>query len=370
MPADIPSGLTMLERLADARPTQPHSRRLQVSRSPASRGALQRHAHPLHRLAAGATLGLLALAVAVGSAQAAPALKTKIQNNTLTITGSAFADVIVLRLSATDANMLEIDSGGDGSADFTFNRSRFDEIEIEAAGGNDTIRIDHSNGVFTTDEKTLLNGEAGNDTLIGSAGPEFLLGGDGADQIDGNQGSDMVLAGAGDDVMTWDPGDASDTLEGGAGSDRLLFNGANIGEIFEVSANGGRVSFTRNIATIVLDLDDVERIDVAARGGADLLTVNDLAGTDLGLVQVDLTVIGGGDALADGVIVNGSAADDTVELSAANGGVEASRTGTATTRVIGAEPALDVLTVNGLAGDDLINVGAGVQALIQLILNP
>ena len=61
----------------------------------------------------------------------------------------------------------------------------------------------------------------------------------------------------------------------------MLFNGANIAENFDVSANGGRVRFTRNIANIVMDLNDVESIDVKALGGADNLVVNDLSGTDV-----------------------------------------------------------------------------------------
>ena len=60
----------------------------------------------------------------------------------------------------------------------------------------------------------------------------------------------------------------------------MAFNGANINERMDVSANGGRVRFTRDIANIVMDLNDVERIDVKALGGADTITVNDLSGTD------------------------------------------------------------------------------------------
>ena len=56
----------------------------------------------------------------------------------------------------------------------------------------------------------------------------------------------------------------------------------------ETSANGGRVRFTRDIANIVMDLDDVETINANALGGADTLTVNDLSGTDLTRVDADL----------------------------------------------------------------------------------
>jgi Ca2+-binding RTX toxin-like protein len=47
-----------------------------------------------------------------------------------------------------------------------------------------------------------------------------------------------ILACAGDDVMPWNPGDDNDTLEGQAGFDTLFFNGANIAENIDISANG------------------------------------------------------------------------------------------------------------------------------------
>ena len=86
----------------------------------------------------------------------------------------------------------------------------------------------------------------------------MLLGGDGNDFIDGQQGNDTAFLGAGDDVFQWDPGDGSDTVEGQDGTDTMLFNGSAIDENFDVSANGGRVRFTRNIGNIVMDLNDVE----------------------------------------------------------------------------------------------------------------
>ena len=46
--------------------------------------------------------------------------------------------------------------------------------------------------------------------------------------------------------------------------------------------------FTRDVANITMDLNDVETIDFNARGGADTITVNDLAGTDVTEVNLDL----------------------------------------------------------------------------------
>jgi hypothetical protein len=152
----------------------------------------------------------------------------------------------------------------------------------------------------------------------------------------------------------------------------MLFNGANVGELFDVSANGGRVRLFRNIANITMDLNDVERIDLRMLGGADTLTVNDLAGTDLALLVADLAAAAGGgaDLVADQITVFGSAADDQIDVSAANGGVEVARTGSATVRILNADPTLDLLVVDGLAGSDTINIGAGVSDLIQVSAIP
>ena len=91
----------------------------------------------------------------------------------------------------------------------------------------------------------------------------------------------MARLGAGNDTFVWNPGDDNDTIEGQDGTDAMVFNGSNIDEIIDISANGQRVRFTRNIATVTMDLDGVERIDFNALGGTDAITVNDLSGTDL-----------------------------------------------------------------------------------------
>ena len=118
----------------------------------------------------------------------------------------------------------------------------------------------------------------------------MLIGGDGNDFVDGNRGDDVALLGDGDDTFQWDPGDGSDVVEGQAGNDTLLFNGANIDENIDISANGERVRFFRDVANITMDLNDVERIDFNALGGADTITVNDLSGTDV--TQVNLNLAG------------------------------------------------------------------------------
>jgi Ca2+-binding RTX toxin-like protein len=276
-------------------------------------------------------------------------VKAKIHKGTLTITGTNDGESLVLALRAGDPTTLDLVV--DGSRFDSFDRGRFDRIVLDAAGGDDSVAIDESNGVFTTATPTTLDGGAGNDRISGGAGAETLAGGDGDDNVDGNRGNDTALLGAGDDTFVWDPGDGSDIVEGQDGTDTMLFNGANIAEHFDLSANGPRLRFTRDIGTITMDTAGVELVNVKALGGADTTTVNDLTGTDVHTVNIDN---GGADAQPDQVIVNGTAGSDVVSVV---GGA-----GTATVKgfvpavqVTGAEAAGDALEIDALAGDDVVD---------------
>ena len=227
-----------------------------------------------------------------------------------------------------------------------------DQLGINALGGND--RVDAS--MLQADALQLgVDGGSGDDTILGGAGADALRGGDGNDFVDGNQGADIVLLGAGDDRFAWDPGDGSDVVEGQDGRDAMTFNGANAAEQFDVSANGRRVRFTRDVGGIVMDLDGVEEIDLNALGGADRLTVNDMSGTDVTEVQTDLAGQGVvDDGAADLVVVNGTDRSDLITASGAGGKVNV--TGLAAiVDITNANAGQDQLAINGLGGDDMIN---------------
>ena len=144
-----------------------------------------------------------------------------------------------------------------------------DQLAIFALGGND--RIDASALAGRCGASSASTAAPATTRSLGGAGADVLRGGDGNDTVDGNQGADIALLGAGDDRFVWDPGDGSDVVEGQAGHDAMTFNGANVGEQFDVSANGSRVRFTRDVGAIVMDLAGVEEIDLNALGGADRL---------------------------------------------------------------------------------------------------
>jgi Ca2+-binding RTX toxin-like protein len=335
-----------------------------------------------------ALLAVLVVAVAAAAAgilaergNAAPAAKSaqasyppraakfkrpKLKQGVLIIRGTKASDKITLRLQAGQPDVLQVDVGDDGSADFSFARSRIAKIAVSAGSGNDAVRIDESNGAFTDTIPTAIAGGDGNDTIAGGKGVETLLGGNGNDSIDGNGGNDLALLGAGDDTFVWDPGDGSDTVEGQDGTDTMLFNGANVAEQVQLSANGSRLKFFRTQGNITMDTAGVERVDFNALGGADLVTVNDLSGTDVTSVNVDLAgTLGGaaGDGAADRVVVNATNGNDAIDVSGDAQIVKVS--GLAPTTEILHSEANDRLDVNTLAGTDSVGFAGLAAGVIQ-----
>lgn len=311
-------------------------------------------------------VSMLVLTLAAAPAAAASPFAAEVTDATLQIQGGPQAERIALRLAASDATTLEVDLGDDGSADASFALATFASIELDAGNGDDVVRIDQANGPFTTLKPTRMSGGNGDDTFFGGTGSETYFGGRGDDVVDGNAGADTGFLGHGDDTFIWDPGDGSDTVEGQAGWDTMVFNGSGGAEIFAATADGERVRFTRNLGTIVMDLDDVEAIDLRALGGADSLAVNDATGTDLRLVAVDLAeVIGGAtaDGAGDTVTVVGTAAVDTIAATLVGSTITVDGL-VAMTEVTHADAALDRLVIDSGAGDDDVTLDPALAGRI------
>jgi Ca2+-binding RTX toxin-like protein len=290
-------------------------------------------------------------------------------HQTLRVRGTEANDAIALRLASGDPGIVQVDLGDNGSADFSFRRAAIERISIEARGGDDRVRIDDTSGVFTNDIPTRIDGGPGNDTIAGGAGAETLLGGNGNDRIDGNGGNDVSNLGPGDDTFVWDPGDGSDTIEGDDGTDTMVFNGAAAAETVDLSANGDRLRFFRSPANITMDTHGVEQVDFNALGGADTVTVNDLTGTDVKSVNLDLAgTLGGtaGDGQADRVVVNGTPLNDAINVAGDSSGVTVS--GLQAQVAIRHQESTDQLFVQGLGGDDAISAtGVAAGAISEFI---
>src|SRR5436305_5351020 len=134
---------------------------------------IERRRQPLWAVAlAGACLAGL-FTFAADPAQAA--YKAQVQGGTLQIIGDAASDKLGLQVSPADPNVLQVDVGEDGTTDFSFDRTTFTAIDVEAGGGDDEVRIGSGTGLGNV----TIDGGAGNDTLIGGPEADVLIGGSG-----------------------------------------------------------------------------------------------------------------------------------------------------------------------------------------------
>lgn len=283
--------------------------------------------------------------------------------DTVEINGGNGAEIFATSENGTRVRFDRLDP-----AAFSLDIGTSENLVLNANGGNDSFTC---TGNLAALIAITADGGAGNDTLLGSNGADVLLGGDNDDFVDGNQGNDTAFLGAGNDVFQWDPGDGSDIVEGQADLDNMLFNGSAANENMDISANGGRVRFTRDIGSILMDVNDVESITVNLLGGTDRLTVNNMSGTDLTAVDANLaSSIGGavGDGASDTIIVNGTGGSDVINVLGA--GTAASVVGLAAqVNITNTEGANDALFVNALAGTDSVTATSVPAGVINLTLD-
>jgi Ca2+-binding RTX toxin-like protein len=113
-----------------------------------------------------------------------------------------------------------------------------------------------------------------------------------------------------------------------------------------------------------MDLNSVENINVTALGGTDTITVNDLTGTSVSDVAIDLgsTPGGAGDGQLDTIVLNATSGDDVITITNNNGVVTV--TGLAEDVTIRGFDATDRIVINGLGGDDVINASGFTGMLV------
>jgi Ca2+-binding RTX toxin-like protein len=258
--------------------------------------------------------------------------------------------------TVANTNLIRVNAG-DGNDVITLDETNgpLPAAQLFGGGGNDTLtggsgndRLSGQGGsdnLFGQGGNDTLDGGAGSDFIAGGAGNDTLIGGAGNDFLDGDQGIDIGYLGAGNDVFRWDPGDGSDIVEGGSGFDEMLFNGAAGAEQFALTANDERSSFTRVQGSIVMDMNDVEKVTVNALGGADTITINDPSGTDITDIAINLGVGGVGDGAADTIFINDD--DDVTVVDNGNGNLTIFGVSGATVHITGFEEANDHLIIDG-----------------------
>jgi Ca2+-binding RTX toxin-like protein len=319
---------------------------------------------PARRALALAALTSACLVAALGLAtdQASADYSARVQAGTLQLTGDGASDTLLLAPGAPNTLNVSVN----GQLVFGIVRGAFTAVAVDAKGGNDTVTIQNQSPAL---ENVTIEGGSGDDTLIGANGAESFIGGAGNDFVDGNIGADTAQLGSGADTFQWDPGDGSDTVDGQGGKDALTFNGSNAAENIDLAANGSRVTLHRNVGAIAMDLDGIERTDVRALGGADVVTVADLTGTDLDVTNVDLAAIAGdGDGSADTVIAQGTENADDIDVGSTSGDVVVDGP-SRRVAVSGNEAANDHVTVAALGGADTVNAGVGFTGPIPVTVD-
>jgi Ca2+-binding RTX toxin-like protein len=280
------------------------------------------------------------------------------QPDTVIVNGTNGADDVAVAGAGTSASVVGLPT----DVVITNSEGAHDSLVVNALAGDDSVT---ASGLPAGLIELTIDGGGGANSLRGSQGADVFRGGDGDDSVLGDDGNDLALTGAGDDVFEWAPGDGNDIVEGQGGTDQLRFVGSNGAENIDIAAVGGRVRFFRDVAAVTMDLDDVERIDFVALGGADNVVVGDLSGTDLTLTTVNLRGRGGGgDGVADTLSVSGTNGADAISATGGPGGAGVGLP--AAIEITGAEAANDGLVINALAGDDVVDASGLAAGAIEL----
>ena len=232
-----------------------------------------------------------------------------------------------------------------------------------------TIVATAAGQIVGTPGDDVIVGTAGHDKIFGMAGNDTICGGAGNDQITGGPGTDTLFGQEGSDTFRWSAGDTSDRIEGASESDTLIMFGTNASEAFEFVKSGGRFRLLRNIASVVLDVGGVERVEIEAGGSSDMVTVSALVGTDVQQIVVDLEGLyesNTPDLQPDSIFVFGTEGDDQISIAGSGNVLNISGAGP-TISVRNPEPALDTLSVYPVGGHDRFNaenLPAGMMKLI------
>ncbi|MCB9939631.1 MAG: hypothetical protein H6823_15420, partial [Planctomycetaceae bacterium] len=227
---------------------------------------------------------------------------------------------------------------------------------IDGGAGNDTINVNGSAGSFSIvgglgdDTITgsaladLILGGAGNDTINGLGGADTIDGGTGNDTITGGTGVDTLFGGDGSDTLNWTEGDGADVVVGDDGDDILNVT-RTTGGAFTITAVGTLVDVDAGATQSVSGIEQINLVGVNAAD--DTVTINDLTGTGVALVNVNVGTNG-----TDAVTVNGTSGNDSVTAVQNGGNVEV--TGLAAKVVVSNAEATDSVTFNGLGGNDTL----------------
>ena len=210
---------------------------------------------------------------------------------------------------------------------FLFKRTSTAPFTLDVGGAEKYVNnLKGGNDKFSTLDPALpvtgiavtLNGGEGNDGLTGTDGADTLNGGAGNDTLTGFKGNDAPNGEDGNDLIVWNNGDGSDKPEGGAGTDTAQLNGGSAGEHFVVTANGARVTATRDTQVpFFLDIGTSELFDLNGNAGDDSVDVGNGVGA---VLATDVELGDGNDSIRarndSAQKIDGGAGADTAQVDA------------------------------------------------------
>ena len=274
--------------------------------------------------------------------------------DTVDVEGRNSADNINVSLDGADVNVagLTYDIVIEAAA------AAEDRLTIEGRGGDDVIKVDA--GVENTIDITL-NGGDGNDFLSADA---IINGGAGNDTLIGGAGNDTLNGDGGDDLL--DGRGGTNALDGGAGEDTILVTGTAAGETLDVTHTAGTVTVAGGLSAGTQNIANMERVLIEAGEGSDTINVTTLAGAILNYQVLGGNPIGAvGDTLnlasPTGVTFMPGPEPDSGALTDADGAIisydEIEDVSVSIT------PAAAVVIMGTGADDDITAVGVGANAV-------
>jgi len=347
-----------------------------------------------------------------GHAGAATVATARLDQGTVTVTGTPVRDVVAISISHA---RLAVDLGSNDTVDARFRMAGVQRLSVRLGGGRDGLSVI---GTGVGDVPITVSGGAGNDgigvvgaenALLASNAPVTIFGGDGNDDLSASvPGSAPVsiAAGAGDDRVfggdgsigpeTISLGDGNDTfvstldvfaspfrarsdiIDGGPGKgDGLELRGTFESETVDLSAHAGHLIVQHDLRDH-LDAVGIEGVSWFGFGGneetgsGDTVTVHNLSGTGVGSFTPDFS--SPVDATApnnsfDTLAVVGTRGDDHITLSAFS---------PAHIDLLGLTPDItsvlmdsnDLLQINTLAGTDTVDSSGLPPNLVQLQVLP
>lgn len=226
-------------------------------------------------------------------------------------------------------------------------------VYVGNLGGGGTIRLEDLGGAEPAPDRFIHRGTANNDTFNITTIPGVSM--------TVNAGIPIVIP-----IAAGVPTTELLTLDGLGGADTMVFTGQTGSEIYRFSNVESRFTMLRDldlingIDAINIQTMSVENATVNMQGGGDYAQINNLAGTDLQALTIDL----GADAVQDVVGVEGSENPDDLRLGRTPADV-LYVTGLTHSLNLLNSTGVDFIAIRGNGGDDTLRMDPNVAGLIQ-----